>query len=384
MNLDKENMKKIALLITYTVCLFVGLFHLDVILNLFGFIWGIAFPFIMGAAMAFVLNVPMRFLEEKVMKKLNFSGKRPLSLTVSIVLVLAVLFFAFTVIIPQLIETIQTIAVTFERVIPQIQLKLEELFKMYPEIQQSIASLDLDWKSMVTALADFLKNGATSVVNQTVSFAFSFASAATNFFIAFIFACYILLMKEKLHRQIRYILMAILPKKRFDTVMKVGSLSYRIFSSFVVGQVKEACIFGIMLFACMSLFGMPYAMLISVLVALLALIPIVGPFISCGIGVLLILMVNPMQALVFLILFLVLQQIEGNIIYPRTVGNSVGLPAIWVIFSVTIGGALMGIIGMFICIPISSIIYALVREWTYKRLEEKQLLLANQEVQNEA
>ena len=191
-------------------------------------------------------------------------------------------------------------------------------------------------------------------------------------------------MKEKLHRQIRYILMAILPKKRFDTVMKVGSLSYRIFSSFVVGQVKEACIFGIMLFACMSLFGMPYAMLISVLVALLALIPIVGPFISCGIGVLLILMVNPMQALVFLILFLVLQQIEGNIIYPRTVGNSVGLPAIWVIFSVTIGGALMGIIGMFICIPISSIIYALVREWTYKRLEEKQLLPANQEVQNEA
>ena len=384
MNLDKENMKKIALLITYTVCLFVGLFHLDVILNLFGFIWGIAFPFIMGAAMAFVLNVPMRFLEEKVMKKLNFSGKRPLSLTVSIVLVLAVLFFAFTVIIPQLIETIQTIAVTFERVIPQIQLKLEELFKMYPEIQQSIALLDLDWKSMVTALADFLKNGATSVVNQTVSFAFSFASAATNFLIAFIFACYILLMKEKLHRQIRYILMAILPKKRFDTVMKVGSLSYRIFSSFVVGQVKEACIFGIMLFACMSLFGMPYAMLISVLVALLALIPIVGPFISCGIGVLLILMVNPMQALVFLILFLVLQQIEGNIIYPRTVGNSVGLPAIWVIFSVTIGGALMGIIGMFICIPISSIIYALVREWTYKRLEEKQLLPANQEVQNEA
>lgn len=377
MNLDKENMKKIALLITYTVCLLVGLFNLHIVLNLFNFILSISFPFLLGAGIAFVMNVPMRFLEEKVMKnfKMDNKIKRPLALLLSIVLILTVIFFAFTVIIPQLIETLKIIAIQFEKGIPLLQHYLENLFKKYPEIQHSIASLEIDWKSMVTTVTEFLKNGATSVFNQTVSFAFSFASAATNFFIAFIFSCYILLMKEKLQRQINMILLALLPNKKVDTITKVSSLSYRIFSSFVTGQVKEACIFGVMLFVCMTLFRLPYALLVSVLVALLALIPIVGPFISCGIGMLLIFMVNPMQSLIFLILFLVLQQIEGNIIYPRTVGNSVGLPAIWVIFSVTIGGALMGVLGMFICIPISSIFYALIREWTYKTLKQKNICI---------
>ena len=182
-----------------------------------------------------------------------------------------------------------------------------------------------------------------------------------NFFIGFVFAIYILLSKEKLGGQGKQILYALLSEKKADKVLEVCSISYRVFSRFLSGQCLEACILGALFVITMTIFRLPYAMLIGVLIGFCALIPIVGAFIGCGVGLFLILMVSPMKALVFLILFLVLQQLEGNLIYPKVVGNSVGLPSIWVLAAVTIGGNLMGVAGMLIFIPLCSVVYILFR-----------------------
>ena len=198
-------------------------------------------------------------------------------------------------------------------------------------------------------------------------------SVLTSSFIAFVFACYILLQKEKLGLQCRKALFALLPKRVAERVISVCSLSHRVFSSFITGQCVEAVILGTMFFVAMSILKMPYALLVGCLIAVTALIPIVGAFIGCGVGAFLILMVSPMQALIFVIMFLILQQVEGNLIYPHVVGSSVGLPSIWVLFAVTVGGSLMGVLGMLLFIPLTSVLYTLFREFVYKRLREKNI-----------
>ena len=173
--------------------------------------------------------------------------------------------------------------------------------------------------------------------------------------------------------QARMLLRALLPQKHADRVLYIFSLSYRTFTNFITGQCLEAMILGTMFFVVMSILRFPYALLVGILVAVTALIPIFGAFIGCAIGAFLILVVNPMQALAFVALFLVLQQVEGNLIYPHVVGNSVGLPSIWVLVAVTVGGNLMGLVGMLIFIPLVSVLYTLLREWVYRRLREKKL-----------
>ena len=196
-------------------------------------------------------------------------------------------------------------------------------------------------------------------------------SGVTTFVIAFVFACYILLQKEKLRVQVRKVMYAFLSEKRVEWCLEVSSLTARSFSNFLTGQCVEAMILGMMFFIAMTIFNMPYAMLVGVLIAFTALIPIFGAFIGCVIGAFLILMVDPLQALGFVIMFLVLQQIEGNLIYPKVVGSSVGLPSIWVLAAVTVGGSLMGVVGMLIFIPIVSVVYNLFRASVYKRLRKK-------------
>ena len=238
-------------------------------------------------------------------------------------------------------------------------------------MEEWIQTLEFNWDSIIQTAIDFLKNGAGSVLNSTFTVARTVISYLVNFFIGFVFACYILLQKEKLSRQIKKVLYAFLPEKAVQKTLDVASLSYRTFSSFVTGQCLEAVILGTMFFVVMSIFQFPYALLIGVVIAFTALIPIFGAFIGCVIGAFLILVVNPMKALMFIILFLVLQQIEGNLIYPHVVGGSVGLPSIWVLLAVTVGGSLMGVLGMLIFIPLFSVLYALFREFVYKRLKER-------------
>ena len=236
---------------------------------------------------------------------------------------------------------------------------------------------------MIQGGIDFLRNGAGSVLNTTFAAAKSIVSGLTTFFISAVFACYILLQKKKLTVQIQKVLYAFLPEKKVSTVLDICSLTYRTFSNFLTGQCMEAVILGTMFFISMSILRMPYALLIGVLIAFTALIPIFGAFIGCVIGTFLILMVNPMQAIGFIVLFLVLQQVEGNLIYPHVVGGSVGLPSMWVLVAVSLGGSLMGLVGMLIFIPMVSVIYTLFRGYVYERLRKKNITVFEKKEEKE-
>ena len=277
------------------------------------------------------------------------------------------------VVVPKLSSTVAGIAVQIEMAIPRAQEWLEDIFRNNEQMTDWLNSQEVNWETMAQTALNMIQNGAEGVVASMVVAAKGIISAVYTFVIAMVFSCYILVQKEKLQVQARKLLCALLPAIHAERVLYIFSLSYRTFTNFITGQCLEAVILGSMFFVVMSIMGFPYALLVGILIAVTALIPIFGAFIGCAIGAFLILVVNPTQALAFIILFLVLQQIEGNLIYPHVVGNSVGLPSIWVLVAVTVGGSLMGIAGMLIFIPFVSVLYTLLREWVYRRLKEKKI-----------
>jgi len=377
MEISKAAMKKLMLLITFTVLLLVGVQRLDAVLNTLRVLWGILFPLFLGGAIAFVLNVPMRFLEEKLFtgtkkkKKVSPGLARGLSMLLTFLLLIAVVLVLALVIAPQLVESAVTLGNTIAATALRAADWAEKQFAAYPEITQWLENLTIDWKSLLENLWTFLTTGVGSVVTSTISVTMRVFGAVNTGFIALIFAVYLLLQKERLGLQCRKALYALAPRNTADQVVKVCSLSHRIFSSYIAGQCMEAVILGVMFFVSMTLLRIPYALLTGCLIAVTALIPIVGAFIGCFVGAFLLLMVSPMQAVFFVVLFLALQQVEGNFIYPHVVGNSVGLPSIWVLAAVSVGGSLMGVAGMILFIPLTSVVYTLFREFVYKRLKEK-------------
>jgi len=238
-------------------------------------------------------------------------------------------------------------------------------------LQGLMEQITIDWDEIIKKISVMLQNMASTMVDSGIGAIGNIVGAVVNFLIGFVFSIYILLSKEKLGSQNKQVLYALLKENQADKILEVCSISYRIFSKFLSGQCLEACILGGMFVVAMTIFKLPYALLIGVLIAFCALIPIVGAFIGCGVGIFLILMVSPVKALVFLVLFLVLQQVEGNLVYPKVVGNSVGLPSIWVLAAVTIGGNLMGVVGMLVFIPLCSVAYTLFRMYVKRRLAEK-------------
>ena len=380
MNLNKENLKKIRGLIVFTVILLIALWNYSLILDVLGQGVGIVYPFLLGGAIAFVINVPMSFFEEKLFQNQMMKNKkvaqrlaRPVSLIITLIVVVSVIGLVVFGVLPKLGDTFISIGKGIQSFMPKAQSWAEEIFHNNKEIKEWLDSLTLDWDKIINEVVKFFTSGASSVLGSTFVVARRIASGITTFVIAFVFACYILLQKEKLNIQIRKVMYAYMKEDLVKKVLDVCSLSYRTFSNFLTGQCLEAVILGTMFVICMGILQMPYAMLIGVLIAFTALIPIFGAFIGCVVGAFLILTVAPMKALVFVIMFLILQQIEGNLIYPRVVGSSVGLPSIWVLAAVSIGGSLMGIVGMLIFIPLMSVFYALFREVVYIKLRQKKI-----------
>ena len=378
MNLNKENLKKIRGLIVFTVILLIALWNYSLILDVLGQGVGIVYPFLLGGAIAFVINVPMSFFEEKLFQNQMMKNKkvaqrlaRPVSLIITLIVVVSVIGLVVFGVLPKLGDTFISIGKGIQSFMPKAQSWAEEIFHNNKEIKEWLDSLTLDWDKIINEVVKFFTSGASSVLGSTFVVARRIASGITTFVIAFVFACYILLQKEKLNIQIRKVMYAYMKEDLVKKVLDVCSLSYRTFSNFLTGQCLEAVILGTMFVICMGILQMPYAMLIGVLIAFTALIPIFGAFIGCVVGAFLILTVAPMKALVFVIMFLILQQIEGNLIYPRVVGSSVGLPSIWVLAAVSIGASLMGIVGMLVFIPIVSVLYALLRRDVYEHLETK-------------
>ena len=376
--MDKKQMKSIMLLILFTVMLYVGLQNIDVVLGVLGTMIGLVFPFILGGGIAFVLNVPMSFLERNIfgrgrLKNSRRAAKaaRPVSLVLALLLVILIIMIAGFVILPELGNTVMGLGKGIETGIRNLQIWIDSTFQNNSAIVEWANSLEIEPQKMVDSIMGVLQNGVNNILSSAVTVTVGIANTAMNASIAFVFACYILIQKEKLMIQAKKALFALLPEKTVEYLLHVCTLANNTFSRFVTGQCIEAVILGTMFFVAMTVFQFPYAMLVGVLIAFTALIPIFGAFIGCVISALLILLVSPMKALLFLILFLVLQQIEGNLIYPHVVGGSVGLPSVWVLVAVTVGGSLMGVAGMLIFIPLVSVIYALFREWMYKSLKKK-------------
>ena len=379
MDLSKMSIKKIRELIVFTALLVVALWKFDVVLGVLKTIWDIIFPFVLGGAIAFLTNVPMSFLEKKIFENVKKKNKivrklkRPISLILTIVLVVGVIALVMFGVIPQLTRTMGTLVTSINDFIPQMQSWIGEFFHNNQEIMNLVDQIEFDPDQAIKWGISLLGNGAGNMMNTTMSAVGSIVSGVATFFIAFSFACYILFQKEKLHIQIRKVFFAFLPRQKADTFLKVCSLTYRTFANFIAGQCLEAVILGSMFVVTLSILRIPYALLIGILIAFTALIPIFGAFIGCAVGSFLIFMVNPQQAILFVIVFLVLQQIEGNLIYPHVVGESVGLPSIWVLAAVTIGGNLMGIVGMLVFIPLLSVIYTIFREFVYLRLKKQNI-----------
>ena len=379
MDLSKMSIKKIRELIVFTALLVVALWKFDVVLGVLKTIWDIIFPFVLGGAIAFLTNVPMSFLEKKIFENVEKKNKivrklkRPISLILTIVLVVGVIALVMFGVIPQLTRTMGTLVTSINDFIPQMQSWIGEFFHNNQEIMNLVDQIEFDPDQAIKWGISLLGNGAGNMMNTTMSAVGSIVSGVATFFIAFSFACYILFQKEKLHIQIRKVFFAFLPRQKADTFLKVCSLTYRTFANFLAGQCLEAVILGSMFVVTLSILRMPYALLIGILIAFTALIPIFGAFIGCAVGSFLIFMVNPQQAILFVIVFLVLQQIEGNLIYPHVVGESVGLPSIWVLAAVTIGGNLMGIVGMLVFIPLLSVLYTIFREFVYLRLKKQNI-----------
>lgn len=379
MGFEKEKLKQIRRMILYIAFLVLVLIYSDEVFGAIEVFIGIMKPFLYGGVIAFILNIPLRLIENRIFKK--WTGKiadklkRPVGIILSILFVVLILNIVVMTVAPQLGKTLVELGTQIPVFVEDVVVKLEAVSTEYPQLEKYVADLEnieIDWKLAMDSLIQFLKNGMTNVLSSTVTVAGSIIGGAMNLFIGFIFAIYILGQKEILCNQGKRIISAFCSERTERFCLKVFSIANRNFSNFISGQCTEAVILGIMFFIAMTIFRMPYALLVGVLIAFTALIPIVGAFIGCFVGTFLILVNNPMQALIFIIMFLIIQQIEGNLIYPKVVGNKVGLPSIWVLMAVSIGGSLFGVAGMLFFIPLISTFYMLLRDTVNERNARKQ------------
>lgn len=380
MDLNKETMKKIILLIVAAILIYTGVQRLDIVFDVIIGITKLLFPFILGGCVAFVLNVPMKGIEKHLFdgykgrrQKLVKKIKRPVSFFLTLIFLFGIIFLVVVFITPQLGETIGAIIDQIPKFFNEVQIWLNQMAEQYKWIADQIGAMEIDWNSISRTIINILQTSIGNVFTSTMGIAVAIFNGVVTFLLAFIFAVYVLFQKEKLSIQVKKMLYAYLKEKHAERIIEVLKMSNKIFSRFLSGQCCEAVILGTLFFITLTIFKMPYALLISVVIAFFSLIPIVGAFIGCIIGALLILMVSPLEALGFVAIFLILQQIEGNLIYPRVVGGSIGLPAIWVLVAVTVGGSVFGIAGMLIFIPLTSVLYALVRQWLYARLKERNI-----------
>ena len=375
MDIKPDNkFKQSLLLIVIGVLLMSALLNFSEVLGVFNLMIGLFMPLLVGGAIAFIMNVPMSFFERQIDR---LSGgrrnrflekiKSPLCIIITFAIFVGAIYFIGNVIFPNLVESVKSIAAIVQQSYPGWITALDEkgintdlLEKYFPEIDTA-------------KIVDTLKSSVSTILSTAGQAATSVFSVMTNFVLGLIFAIYILAAKKKLGRQARQMAYAYLSKSRADNVCEIASLAYRTFANFLSGQCLEAVILGCMFFVVLFIGNFPYAATIAVVIGSMALIPYVWAFMGLYVGCLLIAVVSLKQMFWFIIVLLIVQQVEGQIIYPRVVGGSVGLPAIWTLFAVIVGGNISGILGMVIFIPIFSVIYALLRRNVYKRLDKKKI-----------
>lgn len=375
MEWNKKAIKQRLWLICGGIAFYCLLQNLGAVTSAFGWLVGILTPFLLGAAVAFVLNVPMRAVERHMGSGQGKRAKlrRPVALILTLVAVGGVLTLAVNVIGPGVMEASMSVLDQLPDAMAELEERLAQMESYLPQLEAFVIDMDIEWGALTQKVIGVLKNWGSGLLTTGGGLIGGVVSGVSTFVIGIIFAIYLLLQKEKLSRQGRQVCYALLPERWADRTLEIARMANRTFSGFLSGQCLEAVILGAMFVVVMTLFRMPYALLVGVLIALMSLIPMVGAFIGCGVGALLIAMTDPWKALLFVVLFLVLQQIEGNLIYPHVVGSSVGLPSIWVLAAVTLGGKLMGVLGMLVFIPLCSVLYALFRQYVKGCLKAKQV-----------
>lgn len=375
MKLDKKTMLKIFLLAAGCIFLYWILCEMDKVAVLFSGVARIFAPFATGAIIAFILNVPMRAYERLLSRMKRPVLRRIIAICLTLISVLIVLTAVFLLLLPQLLVTIIQLFTSLKDLPDGIVNVGKSFLNRYPQIYDWVSNnVDLesvDFSSLIKDLFPKLGDIATGLFSHLFSMIGSVASGVIDAFLAIVFSIYCLFNKDTLARQGRKLLYAFFPEKFSDRVIRVLRLSNATFSNFLSGQCVEACILGSLFAVVMALFNMPYIPLICVLISVTAFIPIVGALIGCFVGAFLIAVNDPVLAVYFVIISIVLQQIENNLIYPRVVGTSIGLPGMWVLLAVSVGGAIMGVGGMFLMIPLSSVLYSIVRLYTNKRLQER-------------
>lgn len=372
MRLDKKLIHRIFLCLAGLLILVWLLTDTQRVQAVWGTLSSLLSPFVMGAAVAFVFNVPMRGVEKQLSDIQKPGLRRGLALVITIGLIVLVLAGVVGLLIPQIQKTVDTLSVRFPPFLKRAGETAMQFLEKHPELQNWVADhpefTNVDWNTVIQKAFSFLGDSAGTIVDSAFSAIGSVTGAIVNIFISLFFAIYCLTRKEILARQGRRILYAFLPERTGDETVRILRLTNATFSKFISGQCLEACILGCLFAVAMLIFRMPYVPLVSVIIAVTALVPVVGAFVGCALGAFFILVDSPLQALTFVAMFLVIQQLENNLIYPRVVGTSIGLPGMWVLVAVTVGGDLMGIFGMLLFIPLASVLYALSGEITEKRL----------------
>lgn len=379
MELNDETIKKIKGLIVFAVIVILLGVNWRHLCTLFLYILGLLRPFILGAGIAFVLNVLMRNIEKHLEQIRKKGLRRSISIGASLLFVLLILLLVIGVVAPQLAASLISLQAKLPGFAEEAGQALHTYFQDNPQILESLGTIQIDWNGIYQRAQEYLSLGIENVLSGSVIAVTSIAGAITNFGIGLFFAIYLLAGKEKLKSQAERTAKALLPEGAFLRLRYIAVLAEKKFSGFITGQCLEACILGFMFFAVLSLVRLPYAVLIGVLIAFTALIPVFGAFIGLLIGAFLMLIQSPMDALIFVILFFVLQQIEGNLIYPHVVGGSVDLPAVWVLMAVTLGGSTFGILGMIVFIPLFSVFYSLLREKVHVELAKQEKQTKNPE-----
>ena len=374
MNLDKKVMRSIFLLIAGGIVFAWLVLDTQRVTEVFQSIWNLFAPFVIGAAIAFVFNVPMRAIERQL-EGIRPGLRRALAIVLTIFALVLIIMFVIELLIPQVRQTVVSLSEKIPAFAEAASLQLAELMENHPElnewIRESFDLQTLDWTMILKNMLSFLGNQASLVMGGAVNVIGNVTGAVVDTVVSIAFAIYCLARKEILARQGRRILYSILPEHPVDEIIRILRLTNVTFSNFISGQCLEACILGALFAVAMAILKMPYIPLVSVFIAVTALIPVVGAFVGCVVGAFFILVDNPIQAVTFVAMFLILQQLENNLIYPRVVGTSIGLPGMWVLMAVTIGGELMGVGGMLLMIPLASVLYALAREFTDKRLAQR-------------
>ena len=375
MHIDKKLMHRIFGLIAGAIVLAWLILDTARATVVFNTVWDLIAPFVAGAGIAFVFNVPMRAIERHLEGVRKPEVRRAMSVIITILCLVLIVMFVFELLVPQLRMTVASLTEKIPAFIDRTAQKLMILVAENPElgtwIQETFNLKSLDWANIVKDILGWVGNQVTSVMGGAVNVIGSVTTGIVNTVISVVFALYCLGRKEILGRQSRRILYSVLPERFTDEIIRITRLTNVTFSSFISGQCLEACILGALFAVAMAIFKMPYIPLVSVIIAVTALIPVVGAFVGCIVGAFFILVNDPVQAVTFVAMFLVIQQLENNLIYPRVVGTSIGLPGMWVLVAVTIGGEIMGVAGMLVMIPLASVMYTLAREFTDYRLAKR-------------